>query len=497
MWNHNGGHNLFCNKNFPAKGLYVYSHIGYVFVFYLVCRGLSNASKGPFRKWYGCLGELKSLIPKECSIMVLTATATKGTKEQILDALHLPADITMIEQSPSRENLCYIKQYLDKNDPLEKKFGSLIDELKTIGIETPRTIIYCQTRKQCSVLFRLFEVYVGKKMFHGNIEPQNRVVDMYHAGTPTAVKNHISENMANDNGHIRVLISTIAFGMGVNCKQVRRVVHFGPSKTVESYIQECGRAGRDGLPSTCVLFYNGLLSVHCDSDMKHYLKLEGCSRQWLMTHFGCKVDHTKFTFMHECCANCVQNCECGTSSCGEFWSPQLNDECDIPELSIANSTISPNKCTRIVTKKDKLLLKKRLVKLQQDILNEVQVETMVTFPNILLEFNMFHISQVLDSCHSLFTIDDVLESVEIWRHKYAVDILKIVKDIFRDSNIELPDDLEQSNLYETNFSEWNMIRYDSTLVEMLDSHDFEDLDSTMESQDYSNDGNSLNIDSHS
>jgi ATP-dependent DNA helicase RecQ len=174
--------------------------------------------------------------------MVVTVTATKETKEKILDTLHLPADITVIEKSP---NLFYTKQYLDKNDPLEEKFGSLINELKTIEIETQRAIIYCQTCKQCSVLFRLFEVCVGTKMFHGNTEPRNRVVDMYHAGTPTSVKNHISENMANDNGHIRVLISTIAFGMGVNCEQVRSVIHFGPSKTVESYIQECRRAGCD------------------------------------------------------------------------------------------------------------------------------------------------------------------------------------------------------------------------------------------------------------
>ena len=59
--------------------------------------------------------------------------------------------------------------------------------------------------------------------------------------------------------HLQVLIATIAFGMGVNCKGVRRVIHFGPSKNIEQYVQESGRAGRDGEDSTCIILYNGLL----------------------------------------------------------------------------------------------------------------------------------------------------------------------------------------------------------------------------------------------
>jgi superfamily II DNA helicase RecQ len=113
---------------------------------------LFNASKGPFRKWYGCLGELRFLVPKECGIMVVTATATKETKEQILDTLHLPADITVIEKSPNRENLFYTKQYLDKNDPLEKQFGSLSNELKTIELKHYNLLPNTQAML-CIVLF--------------------------------------------------------------------------------------------------------------------------------------------------------------------------------------------------------------------------------------------------------------------------------------------------------------------------------------------------------
>ena len=98
------------------------------------------------------------------------------------------------------------------------------------------------------------------------------------------MKEHLVDNMASDEGHLRVLISTIAFGMEVNCKKVRRIIYFGPSKSMEMYVQECGRAGRDGLPSTCVL------SAQCDKDMKHYVSTTECRCNVLINHFGFEHD---------------------------------------------------------------------------------------------------------------------------------------------------------------------------------------------------------------
>lgn len=76
---------------------------------------------------------------------------------------------------------------------------------------------------------------------------------MFHAGTPEDVKEHIIRDMTNELGNVKVLVCTSAFWMDVNCKNVQRFLnHFGPSKTIESYIQECGRVGRDGKQSSCV-----------------------------------------------------------------------------------------------------------------------------------------------------------------------------------------------------------------------------------------------------
>ena len=99
---------------------------------------------------------------------------------------------------------------------------------------------------------------------------------MLHAGTPSQVKEYIIEETGNANSHLRLLICTTAFGMGVNCKGFNRVIHFGPSQNLESYMQDCGRAGRNGNRTMCCLIYNGLLTSRCSDDIKDFIHIEGC-----------------------------------------------------------------------------------------------------------------------------------------------------------------------------------------------------------------------------
>lgn len=410
--------------------------------------------------------------------MVLTATATKATKDQILETLNLSSnDVLMVQQTPDRPNLFYSKQYVDKNDPLEVVFGNLINEIETMGVDTPRTLVYCQTRKQCSVLFRMFEVFLGSKMYSdGSTSPQKRLVEMFHAGTPKRVKEHIIENMTKENGHLRIAICTVAFGMGINCKQVRRVVHFGPSKTVEQYVQECGRAGRDGLGSTCTLLHNGLLSAYSDRDMKLFLQYEGCSRKWLRSHFESPISST--CLLHKCCGHCTVDCDCQQKGCKEFWSPSLNTSSTLPVQKLSVSAGQRSQITRAVSKEQKKQLKKELHSLQQEMVNDVNLDTMVTCPNVLMEFNYFHVNQVLEHCKCLFTIHDVVDCVEIWRMQYATGILRVLQRVFNDidlDSIEACEDVLPAEM--SNYSDWSQVRDDSTLVAMLDSQDLEDLSS--------------------
>ena len=104
--------------------------------------------------------------------------------------------------------------------PLEIIFSKLIDLVGKEGIETKRTLIYYQTRRQCGVLYRMFELTLKDKFYNGIQKPHNRLVGMYHAGTPESVKGHVINDFGNVKGRIRILMSTIAFGMGVTCHRI-------------------------------------------------------------------------------------------------------------------------------------------------------------------------------------------------------------------------------------------------------------------------------------
>ena len=164
------------------------------------------------------------------------------------------------------------------------------------------------------------------------------MVEMFHAGTPNAVKEHITKNLAQEDGHIRLLIATIAFGMGVDCKRVRRTVHFGPSKNIENFVQEAGRAGRDGQQSSCTLLFNGLLSANCGQDIKEFLHSDICKRKFLMQHFGYDV-RSGDTKNHLCCDVCAYHSECKCDDCGKNLHFIKQEKSDVDEQRVVRDPL--------------------------------------------------------------------------------------------------------------------------------------------------------------
>ena len=149
---------------------------------------------------------------------------------------------------------------------------------------------------------------------------------MYHATTSKEVQLEIVNGFEREDGHIRLLFATFAFGMGV--KEVHTIMHLGVPTDIDDYIQESGRAGRDGQQSLSVLLkYPGMYTDSTvDKRMKTFVNSNNvCRREVLLEHFGIK-NHVHDNQRHTCCDICASTCSCDEGKCK---SMQVSTEVDI------------------------------------------------------------------------------------------------------------------------------------------------------------------------
>ena len=102
---------------------------------------------------------------------------------------------------------------------------------------------------------------------------------MLHSCTPDTNKENILISFQNEDGIIRFLVATIAFGKGVSCKAVHGIIHYGPAKNIEAFVQETERAGRDGHQSNSFLLYHGMLLNRVEGDIKLFIEATDCRRK--------------------------------------------------------------------------------------------------------------------------------------------------------------------------------------------------------------------------
>ena len=363
-------------------------------------------------------------------IVAMTATATGEYQEAISESLNMKNPLLVVA-NPDRANIfyeviqrpAYVKQ--GNVDQFEELLSPIAEELITTTVRMPLTIIY-SSLELCGVGFAFLEVerVLGDKQFCPMAAPkvpQNRLFAQFHSPQTDKMKNEIISSIVTESCTQRVIFATVAFGMGIDSPYVERVIHFGVPRTMESFFQESGRAGRDGRPAKSTLYFNnndiGANVEGMQPIMTEYCKnpKSECRRKIILKHFGFGNPNVQEN-PGSCCDICEKSC------LSEFY----DDTVDPGHSQVtANLAVSENQVQEI---------KSKLIALKEE-----------------TEANYFHLSmcsgltmEVIDElCLTLSkaeTLDRILESVPIWRKEHAEQILKIIHDVTsRESSVKNTD----------------------------------------------------------
>lgn len=266
-----------------------------------------------FRPSFKRQGELTCLYD-DIPHLAVTATLTPASVKDLGKVLQY-TDPAIVQMNPDRPNICInVKTRLPnikKSDKYDQLIMPVAEELKMSLRQFPLTIVYVESLEALGYFYQVLNHSLKELQYHPpNVKiPENRLFAQYHTEYTPEMKTHIVQELKKEDPTLRLVLATVALGMGLNAPHIRRIIHSRPPTTLEKYAQEIGRAGRDGANAQAILHFN-------NSDIAKNRKglspamaefcrnTDSCLRLQLVQYFGFKEvvfnGPTK-----DCCSNCA------------------------------------------------------------------------------------------------------------------------------------------------------------------------------------------------
>ena len=302
------------------------------------------------------------------------------------------------------------------------KLDWVVNLIRNENIKTPKTIIFCDTIYSVTQVVNYMIMKLGIHAYYPSTSKQRQdcLIGIFHSMTQDKYKTRIFDSLKGS-GVKRVVVATTALSMGVNFPDIKYVVMSGPPRNLLDFHQQAGRAGRDGLLAHTVMFYYGQQVAHVEEEMREFLRTSGCIRVASYIRFDPSIHpHSPG---HFCCNFCSKLCACGSVHCRDIHIPHEQYSATAGDQALSTAR-------RSVTEEDKVLLKDALEAHQ----NRLAATGTITALGSLSSygFSKEAISDVLDNCNKLFSVNDIVDCVPVFSRTQAKEILSIVNEVFDD-----------------------------------------------------------------
>lgn len=350
------------------------------------------------------MSTLKAFFPN-VPFIALTATAPPYMLKRLKQSLSLTSDCKVVSVNPNRANIYLDKKLRLSNHHAYESYDQILvpmaNKLAVQRENYPMTIVYLKL-KYCGYAYRLFDGILKDKQYSGNImDPAARLFAQFHGPQTKHMKKDIIHEIGKENSRIRVIFATSALGMGVDAHYVSKVIHITPPASIESYVQEIGRAGRTGLLSKAILYYNNSdianNKKHVQDEMKAYCKSQQiCLRQQILQYLG----FSRVT-QEKCC-----------SICDGLGGKVFGD---------VNEEHKPIKKVRMLAINNRAILKE---KLYCEVLNHAKsVKSEIPFlPSIKVDI----VDKIMEGIEYLETESDLLLTYGIWDEDICSNIFELI-----------------------------------------------------------------------